>query len=120
MKTMPILISIGILLAGTQATGGSWVVNTQSEWQAAKAKATGLEITDGCAEPNAPGATFQSIVRGFTEMKRPRTITFKQSPVWDNWKQIDDITPEGLANALVFIPVKPGDYYLLAAKAILS
>ena len=38
--------------------------------------------------------------------------------VWDNWKQIDNVTPDGLGNAHVFLPVASGDYYVLAEKAL--
>ena len=94
-----------------------WVVDTESEWTAARKSAEAMKLSGGFAEPTAETAKFESAIRTFEKKQKPVSITFKQSPVWDNWKQIDDITPEGLANAFVFLPVKPGDYYVLAAKA---
>ena len=43
-------------------------------------------------------------------------MVFEQSPVWENWEAIDDITPSGAGNAYVFLPVAPGDYYFFATR----
>jgi len=107
-----------ILLICSHAIGATWSIKTQSEWEAAKANATGLKLAEGYAKPNAATATFQSVVKSLPKKTRLKKITFKQSTVWDNWEQIDDVTPEGLGNAHVFLPVGPGDYYVLAEKAI--
>jgi len=113
-----LLVPMVVVLTGVQSPGGSWVVNTQQEWQAAKANATGLDLKDGYAEPNSSNATFRSVIKSLPEKSRLKKITIRQSPVWDNWKQIDDVTPDGLGNAHVFLPVAPGDYYVLAEKAL--
>ena len=50
-----------------------------------------------------------------TKTKRKlKSVIIKQSPIWDDWTQIEDVTPPGLKNAYVFLPIAPGDYYLLA------
>jgi hypothetical protein len=55
-------------------------------------------------------------VKTFPKKQKLTSVVFEQSPVWDNWKQIDDITPPGLGNAYVFLPVAPGDYYVFATQ----
>ena len=111
-----VFILIGALAVGAHAAGDTWVVDTQADWQAAKSKAADFIIEDGLAQPNAEQALFQSVIKSVAKERQAKTITFRQSPVWDNWTQIDDITPSGIGNAFVFLPVAPGDYYVLATK----
>ena len=116
MKTMHTFILIAALAACGQAATEAWVVDTQAQWQRAKGKAGDFLIEDGFVQPNAEEAVFQSVIKTVAKKRKPKRITFKQSPVWDNWTQIDDVTPEGIGNAFVFLPVAPGDYYVLAVK----
>lgn len=101
-----------VLTLGVHAHAQSWTVDSQKEWEAAQGKTDGIGFKNGFAEPDAKQASFSSIVKTFDKIKKAKFITFKQSPVWDNWKKIKDITPPGLSNALVFLPVAPGEYYV--------
>ncbi len=94
----------------------TWVIDTQKEWKAATHSVHKHAIENGFVEPQAEKGKFESIVKSFPEKRKLAAIVFEQSPVWDNWKQIDDITPPGLGNAYVFLPVKPGDYYVFATN----
>ena len=93
-----------------------WVVKSQADWTAAKGAAKNMTLADGFAEPTADKASFQSVVKTFSKKRKLSSVAFEQSPVWDNWEQIDDITPPGAGNAYVFLPVAPGDYYFFATK----
>ena len=42
------------------------------------------------------------------------SVTFHQSPAWHNWQAIPKVTPVEAVDAPVFIPVAPGNYWLLA------
>ncbi len=96
------------------ASAESWVVDSQKDWKAAQGSSEGLKLADGFAEPTAGKGAFHSVVKTFPKKRKLSSVVFEQSPVWDNWEQIDDITPPGLGNAYVFLPVAPGDYYLFA------
>ncbi len=105
------------------AWGGSdqnqWVVDSKSEWRSAIAHTEGLVLEDGFMRPITNEATFRSRIHRLSGAGRLKSVVFKQSPIWDNWKQIEDITPAtGLRNAYVFLPVAPGDYYLLAQRTV--
>ena len=93
-----------------------WVVKSQADWTAAKGAAKNMTLADGFAEPTADKASFQSVVKTFSKKRKLSSVAFEQSPVWDNWEEIDDITPPGAGNAYVFLPVAPGDYYFFATK----
>ena len=94
----------------------SWVVESQGDWTAARRAAQNVELAVGFAKPKADKASFQSVVKTFPTNRKLSSVVFEQSPVWDNWKQIDDITPPGAGNAYVFLPVAPGDYYFFATR----
>ncbi|MCP4933667.1 MAG: hypothetical protein GY927_05545, partial [bacterium] len=94
----------------------SWVVESQDDWTAARGAADNVELTDGFAKPKADKASFQSVVKTFSKKRKLISVVFEQSPVWDNWEAIDDVTPSGAGNAYVFLPVAPGDYYFFATR----
>ena len=110
------LTSIVLLVTAAPALAESWVVESQADWTAARGAAENVELADGFAEPKADKASFQSVVKTFPTNRKLSSVVFEQSPVWDNWEKIDDITPPGAGNAYVFLPVAPGDYYFFATK----
>ncbi len=124
-RIISVMIGVGLvqslspMVAGAsksspQNTGPCWVVDSQQEWTDARQSAGDIQLKNGFAEPIGVNGKFESIVKSYGKKKKPSSIVFRQSPVWDNWKQIDDITPEGIGNAFVILPVAPGDYYLFA------
>ena len=115
MKNITVIL-VYLLILG-QASAEVWTIDSADEWSAAQDKSTGLVLKNGFAEPQKNTASFASVVKRFKQPRKLHRVVFKQSPVWDNWTQIDDITPDGLGNAHVFLPVAPGDYYVLAEKA---
>ena len=110
------LTSIVLLVTAAPAVAESWVVESQADWTAARGATENVELADGFAEPTADKARFQSVVKTFTRKRKLNSVVFEQSPVWDNWEQIDDITPPGAGNAYVFLPVAPGNYYFFATR----
>jgi hypothetical protein len=98
------------------AKADSWVIDAEDDWAKSAAHTSGIKLGAGFATPEAAKGTFKSKVHTFAKPTQAKEIVFNQSPVWDNWTQIDDITPPGLGNAYVFLPVAPGDYYVLATK----
>ncbi len=103
------------LLISGMGVAHAWTINTEAEWKASSSKSAGFDFKDGYATPAEAGAVYSSVVKQFDEARKLNSVVFEQSPVWDNWEQIDDITPKkGMGNAYVFLPVAPGDYYILA------
>lgn len=110
------LTSIVLLVTAAPAVAESWVVESQGDWTAARGAAENVELADGFAEPRADKASFQSVVKTFAKKRKLNSVVFEQSPVWDNWEAIDDVTPPGAGNAYVFLPVAPGNYYFFATR----
>jgi hypothetical protein len=92
----------------------NWTIDSSSQWKNASASLNQMKVKDGLLVPQVAEASFSSSFKTFEQKQTLASIELKQSPIWDNWKQIDDITPKGLGNAYVFLPVAPGDYYILA------
>ncbi|MHC5068285.1 MAG: hypothetical protein ACYTF0_06815, partial [Planctomycetota bacterium] len=92
----------------------SWTIDSAEEWQATVASTTGMTLADGYATAQQATASLSTIIATSAEPRRLSKVVVEQSQVWDNWETIPDVTPAGLRNAYVFLPVKPGDYYLLA------
>lgn len=97
-----------------QAAPQSWIVDSQADWTQTEASSTNISLADGFAEPTSDTASFQSTIKTYAQKRKARYITFAQSPVWDNWTQITDISPTGSRNAPVFVSVADNDYWYLA------
>lgn len=90
-----------------------WNVDSDAEWQQAGSNSTGLTIADGEAKPTGATADYSSITRTFSNKMKPQKLTFRQSPVWDNWIEVDNVGPTNAADAPIFLPVANDDYYFL-------
>ncbi len=92
--------------------GAVWSVDEESEWTAATLAASNQTVSGGTVEPTADESLFTSVVKSYSVKKKPVSITFEQSPVWDNWTSITGVQPHD-QNAPILLPVADGDYYFL-------
>ncbi len=94
--------------------GEQWVVDGGEEWAVAALSNLNLTLADGYAEPTANTARFTSIIKAFPVKKKARTVTFQQSPVWENWTASSgNLGPSDAGDAPVFVPAGDNDYYFL-------
>ena len=92
----------------------AWIVNSQQTWTQAKDSAENLEIADGQAKPTQMSSQFSSIVKQYKQKRKAESITFKQSPIWENWEAVPNVGPKNTADAPVFVPIGDKDYWFLA------
>ena len=98
-------------------SNGPWVVDEAVDWTQATGSTTNLQLSEGFARPSAVSSAFTSVVRAFPNKRKATRLTFKQSPVWDNWVPLGyNIRNSIGTDAPVLIPVGPGNYYILAVK----
>lgn len=110
-----ILISMSLFLAGALCYGNEkWTIKTQKDWQKATAASHNFKLEEGKLHPQSDVASFSSRLKKFEQVRKLVSVTFHQSPVWNSWKAVPKVTPKGAADAPVFIPVAPGDYYFMA------
>lgn len=93
-----------------------WVIDGTEDWTRARETSENLNLSKGLATPSQKQAAFQSVVKSFDKKRKAKSLTFQQSPAWDNWTPVKNIGPKGTTNAPVFLPVADGDYWFFAAK----
>lgn len=112
-----ILILIVFLLAGFPCLGAEqWTIETQEDWQSATAASQNLKLESGHLHPQADSASFSSNLKKFQNEQKLQSVTFRQAPNWNTWKAIPKVTPKGVQDAPIFVPVAPGNYWFLARK----
>ncbi len=121
MKAKLILVGLGFVsflhgaiaaLAPLAAHAESWIIESQTDWQANLAAQTNLEFKDGQATPTAATASFRSALKTFAEKRRATSMTISQSPIWENWQPAGQIGPDNLADAPVFLQMGPENYWI--------
>lgn len=96
---------------------GPWIIEEAADWTQATGSASNLQISGGFVRPTAALSTFSSVVRNFPARRRATSVTFRQSPVWDNWIPLGyDIRSSIGTDAPVLVPAGPGNYHILAMK----
>ena len=94
------------------AAEGDWVIDSTAEWQDNTASHENLEFKDGVAHPTAASATLQTAIKKFDTKRSAASIVFDQSPVWQNWNEIDNVGPANLNDAPVMLSIGPDNYWI--------
>lgn len=89
----------------------------KTNWKAGLAEGESikfLELADGYLQTRGADAGYYvSAAKKFPEKRQLKSITVKQSDLWQNWEPIENIGPKGLFDSPVFISVGPQDYWML-------
>ena len=109
----PSLASNTMITTLTSDFGETWTIDDADSWTAGAIESSNLEISDGFAKPTATSSTFTSIVKTYSRKRQAFSLTFKQSPVWDNWNTVSNVGPSAAQDAPIFLPVANDDYYFL-------
>lgn len=108
-----LLVTMACLCGATNVQGSEpWTVDDQQQWTAAAEQNTSVKIAKGMAEPTASEGLFRSKLKTFEQSRKAKSLTIEQSPVWDNWIEIDNIGPVNLGDAPVFLSLGPNDYWM--------
>ncbi len=92
----------------------SWEINTQEEWHQAVQTNSNLTIEAGQVSSSVEEIILQSIVKPLSTPSSPKSITIKQSDIWENWNPIDNIGPSNAQDAPVTLSLGPDNYWLFA------
>ena len=94
-----------------------WVIEEATEWTQATGSVSNMQVSGGFATPTANTSTFSSIVKSYPNKRKATAVTFKQSPVWNNWVPLGyDVQARTGSDAPVLVPAGPQNYYILAMK----
>ena len=91
---------------------GSWIVDSQEEWEQSTETQDGLRFDKGMARPTAQQATFRSKIKSFPAKRSAASIVISQSPEWLNWEPTENIGPKNLGDAPVMLQLGPGNYWM--------
>lgn len=105
---MSCLALIGVTVG---VSADSHVIDSQDEWTKATHASEGLSIVDGMAMPTGKDASFSSTVQRFDNKRKAKSVTFAQSPIWQNWEPIENLGPINMLDAPVFLAKGPGNYW---------
>lgn len=97
--------------------GQQIVIQSGQEWQQNLKRSSDVKVIDGELHPVKSRSLIQSKFIKTDPNQTSVSFTLSQSPVWNNWQPIDNVKPKGARNALVFVPVSDGNYYILGAKS---
>jgi hypothetical protein len=89
-----------------------WCVDTDAEWQSARASSENIQFEEGMAAPTQAKASYSSKVHKFEKPRQLKELTFLQSPVWHNWEPIENMGPSNLRDAPVLLVMGPDDYWI--------
>ncbi|MFG0288106.1 MAG: hypothetical protein ACF8CQ_08030 [Rhodopirellula sp. JB044] len=92
----------------------AWTVDSQSQWEQTCDSKLNLEFVEGMASPTATDASYQSVLKQFSEKRSADSIVINQSPVWQNWEPIDDLGPGCVFDSPVFLSLGPDNYWFFA------
>lgn len=92
----------------------AWMIDSQQSWMQAKESVKNLEFSNGQANPTQASSQFASVVRRYPEKRKAASITFTQSTIWENWKEVPNVGPKYTSDAPVFVPIGDKDYWFLA------
>jgi len=108
-----LIVSLAICCVCEDAIArNAWTVDTAEQWQKSCRESENLTFEEGMATPTEDAATYRSIVTRWDEKRVPKSMVFRQSPVWHNWEPIDNLGPANLRDAPVLLTMGPDDYWI--------
>lgn len=112
MKTLNYILAGTLVSASAYAAPPAWKISNTDEWKQAKASSENLKFEDGFAIPQSKTAVFRSVLKASEKKINAKSITFKQSDVWDNWTESPNIGPTNLGDAPVMLSLGPNNYWM--------
>lgn len=115
LKIVPCLFAWATALP--LAAREAWVVDSQDDWMHAVGAAKGLVLEDGLAMPAEKRGVLTSRTKRYDKQRKARSMTFDQSPIWQNWEPIANLGPVNMRDAPVFLSLGPGNYWAFGLYA---
>ena len=112
MNTSSPSIVLALICISVTISADDWSVDSQKEWTDAIGLQKNLSVKDGMAIPIQKTASFSSKLKRFNEKRSLKSITFDQSPVWQNWDPIKNLGPTNLGDAPVLLSIGPKNYWM--------
>lgn len=92
------------------------VIETQEDWHQALKDSSEVKVVGNELHPIKTRSRIDSQFIKINPQQQLKSFTLTQSPVWNNWQEVDNVKPKGAWNALVFVPVSQGNYFILGQQ----
>ena len=112
MKISIILSFTGVVTSTLFAD--TWKIESEAGWKNNIKSSDGITIENNSVSPTRKNATLKTKLKKFKKKKRGVSLTLRQSPAWQNWKEVPSVGPSNLRDAPVFLSKGPKDYWILA------
>ncbi|MEO1618535.1 MAG: hypothetical protein AAFV88_21965 [Planctomycetota bacterium] len=109
---MRILIGFVVVTFGGRLAASDWVIDTAEDWARNIESVEGATVVEGTVSPTDRTATVSTKIKTSTSKRRAKSLVVDQSPVWQNWKPIENLGPTNLGDAPVLLTVGPDDYWM--------
>lgn len=73
-----------------------------------------LTVKDGLIFPKQNSGKMTSTIKRFSKKRSATFLELKQSTVWENWNETDELGTKNMTNAPIFLRKSPGDYWIFA------
>ena len=110
MKVSIILPFIGVLTSSLFAD--TWKIESRAGWKNNIKSSDGITIENNLVSPIQAHGTFKTKLKKFKKKTKGVALTIRQSPTWQNWKEIVRVGPSNLIDAPVFLSKGPKDYWI--------
>ena len=113
MKTThSVILFLGLACLPAMAENKAWKIDKQEDWKSQVESSKGMTFEDGMAMPTEKNGTLKSVLKTFPEKRSASTLTFDQSPIWQNWNPMGNLGPVNLGDAPVLLVKGPNDYWM--------
>ena len=108
MKSLliPLLLSVSLLHAD------DWKIDSAKSWKKNTESSEGIVAKDGAISPEAKSGKILTKIHSSDKKRSAKSLTIKQSPVWQNWNPIENLGPVNLNDAPVLLVMGPDDYWM--------
>lgn len=111
MKIPTLSLAIA-LLGGFTIQAADWNIDSAKDWKTYLKTAKGAVVADGSVSPKEKSATVVTRLHRSKTKRSAKTLTVKQSPVWQNWNPIENLGPVNLQDAPVLLTMGPDNYWM--------
>ena len=89
-----------------------WDLDDEAQWKKNLDSSDGLVFENGSVAPEEKTATFRTTLKTFDGKQSAKSLTIRQSPIWQNWIPIENLGPSNLQDAPVLLTMGPDDYWI--------
>ena len=100
------------LFVGVDLRADDWTLDSADDWTQNVESSQGATIENGSVSPTETKATVTTKLHSMDKKRSAKSLTLKQSAIWQNWNPAGNVGPINLGDAPVLLTVGPGDYWM--------